>query len=125
MIVESQPIMLAALSTALTAENVKVLAEVTNSRLALPTAKKTNPRVILFSVSVPSLNDLQTISALRHEVPNALILALVTGELPTQEQMALEYGAHMVLTKSASRAALLSTLHRLQQAQPVKQFSNR
>ena len=114
-IVENQPLMLAALSTALSAEGMQVLAEVADSRMALQTVGAAHPRVILFSVGVPSLNDLQTISALRRDVPNVLILALVTGELPVQEQMALGYGAHNVLTKSAPRAELIAAVRKLAQ----------
>jgi DNA-binding NarL/FixJ family response regulator len=109
-VVESQPLMLAALSTALSTEGMNVLAEVANSRQAVEIARKKNPRVVLFSVGVPSLNDLERISDLRRQVPHTLILALISGEFRAQEQMALEYGAHKVLTRSAPRSELLRTI---------------
>jgi DNA-binding NarL/FixJ family response regulator len=106
-IVESQPLMLAALSTALSVEGMDVLAEVNNSRQVVEIAREKNPQVILYSIGIPSLKDLERISDLRHKAPNVLILALITGEYHAQEEMALESGAHKVLTKSTPRSELL------------------
>ena len=92
-----------------------VLAEVADSRQALQIASKLSPDLILFSVGSPSLEDLERISALRREVPQCLILALVTGEFSGQEQAALDYGAHMVLTRVAPRWELLNAIKRLSQ----------
>jgi DNA-binding NarL/FixJ family response regulator len=114
-VVESQPLMLAALSATLSAEGMTVMAEVANSRQAVEIARKKNPRVILFSVGVPSLNDLERISDLRREVPRTLILALTSGEFRAQEQMALEHGAHKVLTRSTPRSELLQTIQAMLQ----------
>lgn len=109
-VVESQPLMLAALSTALSVEGMNVIAEVANSRQVVEIAREKHPRVILFSVGAPSLRDLERISDLRREVPDALILALTTGEFHAQEQVALESGAHKVLTKTTPRSELLSAI---------------
>ncbi len=122
MVVESQPLMRTALSTALSAEGMTVLAEVAESRHAVQTAKKFNPNLILFSViAPPSLSDLTKISALRQELPSTLILALVTGEFYGQEQTALEHGAHMALTKNAPRSELLDAIKRLKNTQFASQ----
>jgi len=109
-IVESQPMMRTALSTALSADGIKVLAEIADSRDALQTASRLTPNLILFSVNVPSLADLNRITILRQEIPTALIVALVTGEFHGQFQAALDYGAHMVLSKSTPRSELLNAL---------------
>jgi two-component system, NarL family, response regulator len=112
-VVESQPIMRTALSTALSAEGIKVLAEIADSRDVLQVASRLTPDLILFSVNVPSFADLNRISVLRQEIPTASIIALVTGEFRGQFQSALDYGAHLVLTKSASRSELLNALKRV------------
>ena len=122
-IVESQPLMRTALSTALSAEGMTVLAEIIESKNTLQTVKKLTPNLILFSVSHPSLNDLKMISALRQELPSASILALVTGEFRGQEQSALEHGAHAVVTKTAPRSVLLNAIKRLQKFQPAGNLS--
>ncbi len=125
-IVESQPLMLAALSTALSVDGMKVLAEVERSGRVMEIAKKLTPDLILFSISHPSLDDLQRISALRKELPTTLILALVTGEFSGQEQAALDYGAHQVLTRITPRSELLDTVKRMlhKKIYPVNQQMN-
>jgi len=112
-IVESQHLMLAALSTAISADGMKVIAEVIDSRETLQIASKLTPDLILFSVNVPSLADLNRIMVLRQELPSTLIVALVTGEFRGQFQSALDYGAHMVLSKSTPRSELLSALKKV------------
>jgi DNA-binding NarL/FixJ family response regulator len=114
-IVESQPLMLAALSTALAVEGINVLAEVANSSRVVDIARKKNPRLILFSVGVPGIDDLERISTLRREVPNSLILALITGELHAQKQIVLDHGAHQVVTRSMPRSALLRIIQAMLQ----------
>jgi len=122
-IIESQYVMLAALSTALSAEGMTILAELTDSRRAMDSAQKLNPDLILFSVRYHSPDDLQRLSALRQALPSILILALITGEFRGQEQMALNHGAHRVVTKSAPRSELLNVIKRLKQFQPADNLS--
>ena len=112
-IIENQHLMRAALSTAISAEGMKVLAEIVDSRDALRIASELTPDLILFSVNDPSLADLERISALRQQLPSSWIVALVTGEFRGQFQAALDYGAHLVLTKSILRSELLDALKRL------------
>jgi|WetSurMetagenome_2_1015567.scaffolds.fasta_scaffold494702_2 DNA-binding NarL/FixJ family response regulator len=109
-IVESQPLMLTALSTAFSAEGMTILAEVSKNRDALQIAAKLNPDLVLFSVGHPDLDDLERISALRQKLPGASIVALISGELRGQFQAALDYGAHLVLPKTAPRSDLLSAI---------------
>ena len=112
-VVESQPLMLTALSAALSAEGMRVLAEVTNPSLAIRSVQKFEPNLLLFSIGTPSLPDLERISAIRYEFPNVLVMALVNGDFRGQERMTLDYGAHCVLTKDTPRAELISVLRRL------------
>lgn len=114
-VVERQPLMLTALSTALAAEGIQVLAEVRENSLVLPTVQRLQPELILYSVGEPCLPDLERISALRHEFPGILILALLSREFRGQERMALDYGAHRTLSKTAPRAELLAELSALAQ----------
>jgi DNA-binding NarL/FixJ family response regulator len=102
-----------ALSTAISAEGMIVLAEVADSRDALQTASRLTPELILFSVSDLGLKDFERISALRQALPDTLIIALITGEFRGQFQMALDYGAHLVLTKYTPRSELLIAIKRL------------
>lgn len=119
-VVESQHIMRTALSTAIMADGMAVLAEVTSSRDAVQIASKLNPDLVLFSVDeFGSLGDLERISLLRKSLPKSIIVALITGDLHGQFQMARDYGAHLVLTKSASRAELLTSIKKALNAKSI------
>jgi len=115
LIVESQPMMRTALGMALSAEGMIVLAELADSRDALQIASNLTPDLILFSVNYPNLTDMDRISVLRQEIPESLIVALITGEFHGQYQAALDHGAHLVLTKSTPRAELLRALKEVSQ----------
>jgi len=112
-IVENQPLMLSALSSALASDGMNVTGEVSDSRRVFEAVQEKKPQILLFSVGKPSLPDLERVSALRHEFPNLLILALVSGDYRGQERMALDYGAHRVLSKAVPREELLSALREL------------
>jgi len=112
-IVENQPIMRTALSAAISGAGMKVLAEASSSQDAVKTASKWSPDMVLYSIGVPSLADLESIAAIKRQLPAAKILAMVTGEFRGQVQTALDYGAHLVLTKFAPRSELLAALNSL------------
>jgi DNA-binding NarL/FixJ family response regulator len=112
-IIESQPLMLTALSTAFSAEGMTILAEVSKNRDALQIAEKLNPGLILFSVGHPGMEDLERISDLRQKLPAASIVALISGEICGQSQAALDYGAHLAVSKAVSRSELLSAIQEL------------
>ena len=113
LVVESQPLMLAMLSTVLSAGGMLVVGEVTDSRQAIRSVAQCNPQVLVFSVGLPSLPDVERIAAIRQEFPNVLILALISGDFRGQERMTLDYGAHHVLTKAASSTELIFTIKKL------------
>jgi DNA-binding NarL/FixJ family response regulator len=109
-IVESQLPMLTALSTAFSAEGMTILAEISRNRDMLQTAVKLKPDLILFSVGYPGLDDLERTFALRQKLPTASIVALINREFNGQFQTALDYGTHLVLSKTAPRSDLLSVI---------------
>jgi DNA-binding NarL/FixJ family response regulator len=112
-IVERQPMMLVALSSALSATGMNVLAEVKDTGKTVQIIKTLTPDLILYSVGEPDLEDFQTISVLRQEIPLALILALVDSESHEKIDVVKEYGAHMALTKAAPRLELLGAIGHL------------
>ena len=114
-IIEGQPLSLTAFSATLAAEGMNVLAEVQESAQAIQTIQRLRPRLTLFSVGSPALPDLERISALRHELPNVMILALMNDDFPGLARMALDYGAHRVLARTTPRTELISALRELAQ----------
>lgn len=115
MIVEQQPMMRTALSTTLLSAGMSVLEELQDGKKVVELASKQSPNLILYSIRVPSLEDLQCISTLRREIPNVRILALVTGEFSGQENAALDHGAHRVLFKTAHRTEIISAARTMAQ----------
>jgi len=123
LIVESQPLMRAALTNTLSAEGFTVFESVWNSQ-TMRTASKLRPDLVLLSVGTSSWDDLKSISSLRERLPSALIVALITGEFPGQEQEALDQGAHLVVKKTVSRSTLLVTLDKLlKKTQPANMLA--
>lgn len=123
LIVESQPLMRAALTNTLSAEGFTVFESVWNSQ-TMRTASKLRPDLVMLSVGTSSWDDLKSISSLRERLPSALIVALITGEFPGQEQEVLDQGAHLVVKKTVSRSTLLVTLDKLlKKTQPVNMLA--
>ncbi len=109
-VIESQPLMRSALSSMLTAEGLTVLAEVSEGSAIFQKLKTLHPDLVLIAIGHPGYEDLEAIKILRQLLPTAYLVALTSGEVPGQEQMALQYGAHKVADKTAPRASLLSIL---------------
>ena len=123
LIVESQPLMRAALTNTLSAEGFTVFESVWNSQ-TMRTASKLRPDLVMLSVGTSSWDDLKSISSLRERLPSALIVALITREFPGQEQEVLDQGAHLVVKKTVSRSTLLVTLDKLlKKTQPVNMLA--
>ncbi len=111
MIIESQPLMRMALSTALSAEGVTVLAELARSEDVVPHHLSQRPDLILYSLYTMEQAELAVISSLRQTFPETAVAVLVTGEQKGQGQAALAHGAQLILDKTASRDSLLAALN--------------
>ncbi len=71
------------------------------------------PNAIIFSVGNPGLEDLSILAAVHQALPAVQILALISSEVPHQEQAVLKNGAQAVISKTAPRAELLRALREL------------
>jgi two-component system NarL family response regulator len=123
LVIESHPLMRAALCAAIAAEPDLQVAEagtggaasfqvvISNQHDVLFLAYK--PDVILLALGNPGREELEALKRLRKSHPDVPILALTSNEVYGQEQAAAEAGAHAVLTKAASRRELLQTLRGL------------
>lgn len=111
LVIEGHPMMRAALCSAIADEPDLTIAGVTSDAMkVLNIAETLHPDLILFSVGNPGWQELFALTLLHDAHPTIPILALTTNEVQDQEQIALNYGAQVVLTKSASRAELLHSL---------------
>lgn len=93
--------------------DLTIAAIAANGEDVLPTLAALHPNVIMFSVGNPGLEDLSILTALHQAMPAVQILALISDEVPNQEQVVLAGGAQAVLTKSAPRAELISKLREI------------
>lgn len=111
MIIESQPLMRTALSTALSAEGITVLAELARSEEVTHHLLRQKPDLILFSLYTTEQAELDVISSLRQAFPETAVAVLVTGETKRQTEAAIAHGAQLIVDKTASRASLLAALN--------------
>jgi DNA-binding NarL/FixJ family response regulator len=123
LVIESHPMMRAALCNAIAEEPDLTIAEpVINgaeaSQVVIAIKPDTilltyKPDLILLTLGNPGLDDLETLSILRRSLPDIPILALTSNEVDGQEQAALRAGAQAVLTKAAPRTELIGKLREL------------
>ena len=121
LIIEHHPLMREALYAAISGEaDLEAGMRAADGREALGLLKEILPEIILFALGNPGREDLDTLRTLRTSLPEIPILALISNEVPGQEQAALEAGASAVLTKAASRCELINTLHELRTLKMLK-----
>lgn len=126
LVVESHPLMRETLCAAIAAEpGLAVAAQLANRAEAVLAAITLQPDLILMALDNPGRNDLLALNVLRLALPTAPILALITGEVPDQEQAAAEAGASIVITKAAPRSELIRVLHTLLKTHLPAQAVNR
>ena len=121
LVIESHPIMRAALCTAIAEEpGLQVAGANGSDPQSLMLSVMGNvydlPRnldIILLALGNPGQKELDVLSALHKLQPDIPILALTSNEAPGQEQAALEAGAQVVLTKSASRGEIIHALQEM------------
>ncbi|MBK8933111.1 MAG: response regulator transcription factor [Chloroflexi bacterium] len=90
-----------ALSTALSAEGITVLAELARSEEVTPHLLTQRPDLFLFSLYTMEQAELDEISSLRKAFPETAVAVLVTGEKKARKA-ALARGAQLIVDKSVS-----------------------
>ncbi len=113
-VIENHPMLRAALCAVIAGEaDLTIAAIAANGEDVLLMIATLHPDVIMFSVGNPGLEDLSILAALHQAMPAVRILALISNEVPHQEQAVLESGAQAVLSKTAPRAELLCALREI------------
>lgn len=114
LVIEKHPLMREALCAAISDEpDMKVELKAADGMEALQTVQNVTPDMILLALGNSGLDGLETMKSLRQFLPRAPIVALITNEVPGQEQAALKEGACAVLNKAASRLELISKLREI------------
>lgn len=111
LVIERHPLMRAAIVSAIADEPDMIIAAIASNGLeTMQLVESLQPEIILFAIGNPGDEDLEMMQELHKRVTTAVVLALISDEVQGQDQSALEYGADVVLAKTASRAELLHTL---------------
>lgn len=106
--------MRAAIVSAIADEPDLIIAAIASNGLdTLPIVESLHPQIILYAIGNPGEEDLETMQELRERTPDAAFLALVTCEIPGQDEAALEHGADVVIAKTAPRTELLHVLQEI------------
>lgn len=113
-VIESHPLMRAALCAALADEpDITIAAVAANGCDILAMVDILRPDVILFAMGNAGKRDLAALKSLHEKLPGASLLALMPEESTGLEQAVFESGARAILTKSATRNDMLEALRRL------------
>ena len=114
LVIESHPLMRAALCAAIADEpDMTIAAVAANGTDIMRTARLLQPNIVLLGLNNPGTDELNTLKMLRKKLPAASILILTCDEAPEQKQTALECGAQATLDKNAPRNELLRALRQL------------
>lgn len=108
LLIERHPLMREALLATLASEpGLRVVAQLADDDIAVPTAVAAHPAVIVLTVGNPEQDEMRLLGALRQALPAVPILALTTGDGQPTEQAVLDAGATSVLKKAAARVELV------------------
>lgn len=114
LVIEPHLLMREALCAAISDEShLKVCFQASTVGDILHMGRRILPDIILFALSQFDRDNAMELAILRKVLPKVPILALTRNEVPGQEELVLEQGAHAVLTKSAPRAELIEALLKL------------
>ena len=98
-------------------EDITVVAEASDGYQAIEQYRLHQPDITLMDLSLPGLDGIASIRAIRQEFPAARIIALTTRQGGEDIHMALEAGAHSYITKNLPRQEILAAIRSLYQGQ--------
>jgi len=92
------------------ATDITILAEAEHGAQAAELAEKHKPAVMLLDISMPQLNGLEAIKAIKSRSPNTKVMMLSMHEEPEYIIKSLKHGASGYLLKSVERDELLKAI---------------
>lgn len=100
------------------ADDIRVVAEADCGEDALPAYRQHRPAVVLMDLQLPGSGGVAATAALRQHDPQARVLIFSNFSRDDEIQAALDAGALGYVSKSASRAELLTALRTVAQNRP-------
>ena len=90
--------------------DMKLVGEASNGREAIEKFRECQPDITRMDLKMPEMSGLDAIMAIRHEFPEARIIALTTYTGDTQAQRAIKAGAQGYLLKNLLHKELLQSI---------------
>jgi DNA-binding NarL/FixJ family response regulator len=107
MIVDDHPLLRAAVSQAINAPDVVMVAEAGSAEEALESAPNVRPDVLLVDIAMPGMTGVQLVRELAPRLPDTVIVMLTVSGADRDVWEAISYGASGYLTKDLAPDALL------------------
>ena len=98
-------------------DDITVVAEASDGYQAIDQYRLHQPDITLMDLSMPGLDGLAAIRAIRQEFPAARIIALTTRQGGGDINMAIAAGAHSYVTKNLPRKDILAAIRSVYQGQ--------
>jgi DNA-binding NarL/FixJ family response regulator len=95
--------------------DMKVVAEASNGKIALDSYEEISPDVTLMDLSMPVLNGIETVKAIRKNHPDARFIILSAYDFPEDIQKSLQAGAVAYLLKDTTRDKLIRVIREVHQ----------
>jgi two-component system NarL family response regulator len=95
--------------------DMKVVAEASNGKIALDSYEEISPDVTLMDLSMPLMNGIETVKAIRKNHPDARFIILSAYDFPEDIQHSLQAGAVAYLLKDTTRDKLIRVIREVHQ----------
>jgi two-component system, NarL family, response regulator len=95
--------------------DMKVVAEASNGKVALDCYEEISPDVTLMDLSMPVMNGIESVKAIRKNHPDARFIILSAYDFPEDIQNSLQAGAVAYLLKDTSRDKLIRVIREVHQ----------
>jgi two-component system chemotaxis response regulator CheY len=91
----------------LTSENYQVIGEASNGLDAVEKFKKLQPELVLLDINMPGMDGLQSLEAIHHENPEAIVMMVSAEATMDKVKQALSLGAAGFVVKPFNQASVL------------------
>jgi two-component system, NarL family, nitrate/nitrite response regulator NarL len=114
LIVDDEPLFVEMIQAMLSADGgIEVVATARDGRAAVRLAAELDPDVIVMDVSMPVMDGIDATSRIREQDPEACILILTGGTMPSDIARARQAGAAAYITKDRIATDLIAEIRRL------------
>ena len=118
LVIDDHPLIRDGIATLIaTQPDMQVVAEASDGRQGIDRFRSHRPDVTLLDLQMPGINGLDSLAAMRREVPDARIIILTTYTGDMQTKRALEAGARGYLLKNVLHEELLASIRAVHSGQ--------